>query len=216
MAIFVPLLSETRPKPTSHRTVFAHKLGNQALSKTLQFYIILYTTRRNWTLVQTLQNCLYTKPRETMPCPHVTELSLPTTLGNKILAKTCSCLYTQPRETMPLHAPHRTVLAHSPEKPKLALRPKIHGYTACKRTGFVKPDSVKLAMGHLLHDEAAPCNHALQTPVPPWIQGLVCQLSCIGWSVAIHPLSATAVPLHLTQFAVPFVQIVATVCLQGT
>ena len=40
--------------------------------------------------------------------------------------------------------------------------------------------------------------------------------SCIGWSVAIHPFSATAVPLHLTQFAVPFVQIVATVCLQST
>ena len=39
---------------------------------------------------------------------------------------------------------------------------------------------------------------------------------CIGWSVAVDPLSATAVPLHLTQFAVPFVQIVATVCLQGT
>ena len=32
----------------------------------------------------------------------------------------------------------------------------IHGYTACKRTGFVKPDSVKLAKGHLLHGEAAP------------------------------------------------------------
>ena len=39
---------------------------------------------------------------------------------------------------------------------------------------------------------------------------------CTRWSVAIHPLSATAVPLHLTQFAVPFVQTVATVCLQGT
>ena len=39
---------------------------------------------------------------------------------------------------------------------------------------------------------------------------------CIRWSVAIHPLSATAVPLHLTLFAVPFVQIVATVCLQST
>ena len=36
------------------------------------------------------------------------------------------------------------------------LRPKIHGFTGCKRTGFVKPDSVKLAMGHLLHGEAAP------------------------------------------------------------
>ena len=36
------------------------------------------------------------------------------------------------------------------------LRPKIHEYTGYKRTGFVKPDSVKLAMGHLLHDEAAP------------------------------------------------------------
>ena len=39
---------------------------------------------------------------------------------------------------------------------------------------------------------------------------------CIGWSMAVDPLSATAVPLHLTHFAVPFVQIVATVCLQGT
>ena len=37
-----------------------------------------------------------------------------------------------------------------------SLRPKIHGYTACKRTEFVKPDSVKFAMGHLLHGEAAP------------------------------------------------------------
>ena len=36
------------------------------------------------------------------------------------------------------------------------VRPKIHGYTGCKRTGFVKPGSVKLAMGHLLHGEAAP------------------------------------------------------------
>ena len=36
------------------------------------------------------------------------------------------------------------------------LRPKIHGYTACKRTGFVKPDSIKLAMGHLRHGEVAP------------------------------------------------------------
>ena len=35
------------------------------------------------------------------------------------------------------------------------IRPKIHRYTECKRTGFVKPDSVKLAMGHLLHGEAA-------------------------------------------------------------
>ena len=39
---------------------------------------------------------------------------------------------------------------------------------------------------------------------------------CIRWSVAVDPLSATAAPLHLTQFAVPFVQIVTTVCLQGT
>ena len=91
-----------------------------------------------------------------------------------------------------------------------------HGYTGCKRTGFVKPDSLKLANGHVLHDEAGPWNRALQTPVPPWIQGLVRRVLCIGWSMAIHPLSATAVPLHLTQFAVPFVQIVATVCLQGT
>ena len=29
------------------------------------------------------------------------------------------------------------------------LRPKIHEYTGYKRTGFVKPDSVKLAMGNL-------------------------------------------------------------------
>ena len=38
---------------------------------------------------------------------------------------------------------------------------------------------------------------------------------CSKWSVAVGPLSATAVPLHLTQFAVPFVQIFTTVCLQG-
>ena len=43
----------------------------------------------------------------------------------------------------------------------------------------------------------------------------VVQRTCNGWSIAIGPLSATAVPLHLTQFAVPFVQIVTTVCLQG-
>ena len=36
------------------------------------------------------------------------------------------------------------------------LRPKIHGYTGCKRTRFVKPDSIKLAMGHLLHGKSAP------------------------------------------------------------
>ena len=77
----------------------------------------------------------------------------------------------------------------------------------------MKPDSVKLTMGHLLHGEAAPWNRSSQTPVPPWIQGLMRHVS--GWSVAVDPLSATAVPLHLTQFAVPFVQIVATVCLQS-
>ena len=36
------------------------------------------------------------------------------------------------------------------------VRAEIHGYNGCKRTGFVKPDSVKLAKGHLLHDEAGP------------------------------------------------------------
>ena len=99
---------------------------------------------------------------------------------------------------------------------KVGKGPKCTGIPRVKRMGFVKPDSVKLAMGHLLHGEAAPWNHALQTPVPPWIQGLVRHVPCIRWSVAVDPLSATAVPLHLTQFAVPFVQIVATVCLQGT
>ena len=38
---------------------------------------------------------------------------------------------------------------------------------------------------------------------------------CIGWSIAVGPVSATVVPLPLTQFAVPFVQIVTTVCLRG-
>ena len=71
-------------------------------------------------------------------------------------------------------------------------------------------------MGHLLHSETGPWNRALQTPVPPWIQGLVRPVSCIGWSVAVNPLSATSVPLYSVQFAVPFVQIVTTVCLQGT
>ena len=67
------------------------------------------------------------------------------------------------------------------------LTPQIHEYTGCKRTGFVKPGSVKLAMGHLLHSEAAPWNHALQTPVPPWIQGLVRRVPCIGgvWLLAL-------------------------------
>ena len=37
-----------------------------------------------------------------------------------------------------------------------SVRPKILGYSGCKRTGFVKPGSMKLAMGHLLHGEAAP------------------------------------------------------------
>ena len=96
-----------------------------------------------------------------------------------------------------------------------SIRPKIHGYTVCKRTGFVKPDSVKFAMGHLLHGEAAPWNRALQTAVPPWIQGLVRYVPCIRCNVAVGLLSATAVLLYLTQFAVPFVQFVTTVCLQG-
>ena len=39
---------------------------------------------------------------------------------------------------------------------------------------------------------------------------------CIGWSVVVGPLSAIVVWLHLIQFAVPFVQIVTTVCLKGT
>ena len=47
-----------------------------------------------------------------------------------------------------------------------------------------------------------------------------CDMLCkarvyIGCSVAVDPLSATVVPLHLTQFAVPFVQIVTTVCSHG-
>ena len=46
------------------------------------------------------------------------------------------------------------------------LRPKIHGYTGYKRTGFVKPGSMKLAMGHLLHGEAAPWNRISQTHLP--------------------------------------------------
>ena len=37
----------------------------------------------------------------------------------------------------------------------VTLRPKIHRYTGYKRTGYVKTGSVKLAMGHLLHGEAA-------------------------------------------------------------
>ena len=65
------------------------------------------------------------------------------------------------------------------------VRPKIHGYTGCKHTGFVKPDSVKLAMGHLLHSEAAPWNHALQTPVPPWIQGLLYCVSGGAWLLTL-------------------------------
>ena len=114
----------------------------------------------------------------------------------------------------------------------LLVRPKIHSYTGCKRTGCIKPGSKKLAMGHLPHSEAAPWNRALQTCVPPWIQCLLCQdLStllwhvtqhmcisggaCIGWSIAVDPLSTTVGPLHLTHFAVPFVPIVTTVCLQG-
>ena len=36
------------------------------------------------------------------------------------------------------------------------LRPKTHGYTRFKRREWVKPGSVKLAMGNLLHGEA--CN----------------------------------------------------------
>ena len=50
---------------------------------------------------------------------------------------------------------------------------------------FIKPGSVKLAVGHLLYRQAAPYsralqtpvppNHAFKTPVPPWIQGLVRQ-----------------------------------------
>ena len=67
------------------------------------------------------------------------------------------------------------------ESPTLwSLRPKIHDTAGYKqnygvRWNFVKPGSMKLAMGHLQHDEAAPWNRALQTYVPPWIQGLVYQ-----------------------------------------
>ena len=48
------------------------------------------------------------------------------------------------------------VTARNELRLRVFVRPKIHGYTGCKRTGFVKPDSVKLAKGHLLHDEAGP------------------------------------------------------------
>ena len=126
----------------------------------------------------------------------------------------CACLY---HPLLPPPPPPPTLPAFFAFLLHLGqLWPKIHGYTRCKRTGVVKPDSVKLAMGHLLHGEAAPLNRALQTPVPLWIQGLMRRVPCIRWSVAVDPLSATAVPPHLNQFAVPFVQIVTTVCLQGT
>ena len=75
---------------------------------------------------------------------------------------------------------------------KVFLQPKIHGYTRCEHMGFVKPDSVKLAMGHLLHGEAAPWNRALQTPVPPWIQGLVRNKPCTAWLLAFSlPLQSS-------------------------
>ena len=45
--------------------------------------------------------------------------------------------------------------------PVPVVRPKMHGYAGYKRTGFVKPGGVKLAMGHLLHGEASPSNCAL-------------------------------------------------------
>ena len=47
-------------------------------------------------------------------------------------------------------------------------------------------------------------------------QCITTETHCYGWGVAVGPFSATAVPLRLTQCAVPFVQIVTTVCLQGT
>ena len=50
------------------------------------------------------------------------------------------------------------------------------------------------------------CHHGFK------VSSTVYQVECGCWP----SLSATVVPLHLTQFAVPFVQIVTTVCLQGT
>ena len=66
-------------------------------------------------------------------------------------------------------------------QPRCGAHVEIHGYTGCKSTGFVKPDSMKLAKDHLLHDEAGPWNRALQTPVPLWIQGLVRRVLGGAW-----------------------------------
>ena len=86
-----------------------------------------------------------------------------------------------------------------------AARPKIHGYTGCKRTGCVKPGNVKLAMGHLLHGQAdletvlykPLCHHGLRSPAPGPIHCVYDMLrnarvhrertcvsggACIGWS----------------------------------
>ena len=93
-------------------------------------------------------------------------------------------------------------------------------------TRFVKPGSMKLAMGHLLHGEAAHWNHALQTPMPPWIQGrmhhslMACcathmyrvyQVECSCWPSLCHCSPPSLDPVCST-----LVQIVITVCLQGT
>ena len=77
----------------------------------------------------------------------------------------------------------------------------------------VKPGGVKLAMGHLLHGEAAPWNCALQTRAPGPIHTL---MTCCTTHMCRVEHSFWPSLCHLTQFAVPFVQIVTTVFLQGT
>ena len=145
--------------------------------------------------------------KETKNCIITTTLKGPDQhfLGKMFLSPHCpvNCLqqYTKvARAVCKSRATHR------------ALRPKIHGYTGCKRMGFVRPDSMKLAMGHLLHSEAAPC---FTNPCAT-MDSRSCAPCTLWWSAAVDPLSDTAVPLHLTKFTVPFVRIVATVYLKGT
>ena len=60
------------------------------------------------------------------------------------------------RSAPEIHQPVAGTLSNQQTNKQTVVRPKIHGYTGCKRTGFVKPGSVKLAKGHLLHNEAGP------------------------------------------------------------
>ena len=100
------------------------------------------------------------------------------------------------------------------------LRADIHSYTKLYATKGRETKPNYTMSEQLLHkgtqsrtarQSATTDTHSYDMLCNAHVKGGVCE----GWSIDVGPLSTTVVPLHLTQLAVQFVQIVTTVCLQG-